>query len=105
MNLNEIQTKINKFTDEKGIKSNANIRILDLISEIGELSKEILKSTNYGEKKFTITDDYKSEIGDVFFSLLCLANETDVDLEDCLTKVIDKYEKRFESIGSVGSGK
>jgi NTP pyrophosphatase (non-canonical NTP hydrolase) len=65
MNLSDIQDKIKKFTKDKSINSRVDVRIIDLISEVGELSKEILKGTDYGNKQFSITKDWKSELGDV----------------------------------------
>ncbi|MEW9095594.1 MAG: MazG nucleotide pyrophosphohydrolase domain-containing protein [Clostridiaceae bacterium] len=105
MNLSDIQKKINKFTEDKLINSRVDVRIIDLASEVGELSKEVLKGTDYGNKQFNITKDWESELGDVLFSLICIANETSTNLEDCLNCVLDKYEKRFESKGDLSSGK
>ncbi|MDP4146536.1 MAG: MazG nucleotide pyrophosphohydrolase domain-containing protein [Bacillota bacterium] len=98
------QDQVSKFIKDKCINSKIDIRIIDLISEVGELSKEILKGTNYGNKQFEKTKDWESEIGDVFFSLICIANETDTNLEDCLNYVLKKYEKRFTDNGDLGSG-
>lgn len=104
MNLSDIQEKINKFTEDKLINSRVDVRIIDLVSEVGELSKEVLKGTDYGNKQFDITKDWKSELGDVLFSLICVANETNTNLEDCLNYALDKYEKRFADKGDLGSG-
>ncbi|MBU5485116.1 hypothetical protein KQI86_12300 [Clostridium sp. MSJ-11] len=104
MNLSDIQNKINKFTEDKLINSRVDVRIIDLTSEVGELSKEVLKGTDYGNKQFSITKNWKSELGDVLFSLICIANETNTNLEDCLNYALYKYEKRFESKGDLSSG-
>lgn len=105
MKLLDIQKKINNYTRDKNLNLDVKVRVIDLISEVGELSKEILKGTNYGAKEFEKTNDWESEIGDVFFSLICIANETGTNLEECLNHVIDKYEKRFISKGDLGSGR
>jgi len=105
MNLLEIQQLIKEFSEDKNINSSVDVRIIDLVSEVGELSKEVLKGTNYGNKDFEKTDEWNSEIGDVLFSLICIANETDTDLENCLMQVLDKYEKRFLEKGHLGSGR
>lgn len=96
---------VNEFTSSKNMNSSASIRIIDLASEVGELSKEVLKGTNYGSKNFKITEEWKGEIGDVLFSLICIANQTDTNLEDSLNYVLDKYEKRFTNKGDLGSGR
>ena len=79
-------------------------RVLDIQSELGELSKEILKASNYGTKQFVVNEDFEMEFGDVLYSLLSLAVETGVDAETCLKKVLDKYQKRIDEKKSMGSG-
>lgn len=105
MNLFEVQDLIKKFTEDKNINSPVGVRIIDLASEVGELSKEVLKGSNYGNKEFEKTGEWDSEIGDVLFSLICIANQTETNLENCLKCVLDKYEKRFANKGDLGSGR
>ncbi len=105
MNFHELQSIVRKFTEEKRLNSPLGARIMDLISEVGELSKEYLKATKYEKEEFEKSEEWDSEIGDVLFSLICIANETDANLEDCLKYVLDKYEKRFNSKGDIGSGR
>lgn len=52
MNLSEIQDIVDKFTKDRGMNSGIEVRMIDLASELGELSKEVLKGTNYGSKHF-----------------------------------------------------
>lgn len=59
MNLSDIKNKIKKFAKEKGISSEVYIRVIDLASEVGELSKEVLKGTNYG-KGVNLGDEFGS---------------------------------------------
>ncbi|AET67483.1 hypothetical protein Desor_1850 [Desulfosporosinus orientis DSM 765] len=70
MNLFEIQGLIKKFTKDKNMNSSVSVRIIDLTSEVGELSKEVLKGTNYGNKEFEKTEEWSSEIGDVKRTML-----------------------------------
>lgn len=105
MELQSIQKLVCDFTKEKGINTEVSVRALDLVSEVGELSKEILKGTNYGIEEFKVTEGFKSEVGDVLFALICLANEAKIDLEESLKAVIAKYEGRFASKGHLGSDK
>jgi NTP pyrophosphatase (non-canonical NTP hydrolase) len=105
MNLFEDQYLIRKFTEDKNISSSVGVRVIDLTSEVGELSKEVLKGTNYGNKEFEKTEEWDNEIGDVLFSLICVANQTETNLENCLKYVLDKYEKRFSNKGDLGSGR
>lgn len=103
MDIKEIQNKVRLFTDEKGLNIPLEVRMMDLVAEIGEMAKEILKQTNYGKKSFKGNEDWLGEMGDVFFSLICLANTTEIDLEEGINRVLDKYQKRFEDKGSIGS--
>ena len=44
------------------------------------------------------------ELGDVLFSLVCIANSAGVSLSNCLSGAIMKYEARFSEKGNIGSG-
>ncbi|MBU2036319.1 hypothetical protein KKC36_02635, partial [Patescibacteria group bacterium] len=46
--------------------------------------------------------EVKSELGDVLYSLITVANSLDIDLEEALDLVLEKYQKRLEK-GSAGS--
>ena len=96
--------KIVKEFNEKYMKGmSAENRMLDIVSEVGELSKEILKATDYGTKEFEVTEDLKLELGDALYSLLSFAHENGIDAEDAVKKVVDKYAKRFAKKGHIGS--
>lgn len=79
-------------------------RVLDLVSETGELSKEVLTASDYGEGDFAVTDDLVDEFGDVYYCLLSLAIELDIDPEAALEASIEKYRDRADERDSVGSG-
>lgn len=51
------------------MESPPEYRLLDAMSELGEVSKEILKGTDYGKKPLEYREEIKGEIGDVLFSL------------------------------------
>jgi len=97
------QKKVNKFIEENKIKTKVEFRVLDLLSEAGELSKEFLKATDYGKEEFIPTKDWKIELGDLYFCLLSLANSSQVDLDEVLKKVFEKYENRIEKTGKPSS--
>ena len=78
-------------------------RLLDVQSEIGELSKEYLKGSKYGTEKFIVTDDFKLEFGDVLYSILSLANEVSIDAKEALNNVLAKYQKRIDDNSNMGS--
>lgn len=103
MNLPEIQKLIKEFTAAKGLNQAVEIRVLDLVAEVGELAKEVLTGSEYGNRKFQKPKDWNEEIGDVLFALICVANQTEADLEACLRYVLAKYEKRFDARGTLSS--
>lgn len=100
--MKEIQERIKKFCKENDMESPAEHRVLDTMSELGEVAKEILKMSNYGRKPIKYREELKSELGDVLYSLITIANTFDIDLEDALRQVLEKYEKRLTK-GSAGS--
>lgn len=102
--MKDIQKEINDFTIKYNLGGSAEARFIDLSSEVGELGKEILEGTNYGEKAFSKTDNLESELGDVLFSLVLVANCVGVDLDIALKGVLKKYEARFDAKGHIGSG-
>ena len=100
--MREIQEKIKKFCKKNNMESPAEHRVLDTMSELGEVAKEILKMSNYGRKPIEYREELKSELGDVLYSLITIANTFDIDLEDALHQVLEKYKKRLKK-GSAGS--
>ena len=80
-------------------------RILDIESEVGELAKEYLKNSNYGTQEFVLTNSFKEEFGDVLYSMLSLADELNINSEECLDMVLAKLKMRMEKSNSMGSGR
>ena len=103
-----MQDKVIKFNNEKNchkVKMPITARIADVSSEFGELSKEVLKCTNYGTREFITTDAFVMEFGDVMYSLLSLAQETGINAEIALDIALEKYQGRIEKKGTMGSEK
>lgn len=91
-----LQKSVIAFIEKNKAETSVEFRLLDLVSEIGELSKEVLKGTDYGRTAYLKGEDGTLELRDVLFSLICLASTTGVDLEKALSMVLNKYGKRFE---------
>lgn len=100
--MNDIQNEVKIFCKENNMETSIEFRTLDLVSEVGELSKEILKSSNYGKDNVKLNENMKSEFGDVLFSLIASANILDINLEEELNSVLKKYSRRLQK-GSAGS--
>ena len=66
-----------------------------LMEEVGELSRLMVRK--YGEQSFKDSDKGKElsdEMADILWVLLCLANQTGVDLTDALQKNFEKKNRR-----------
>ena len=98
-----MQKLVEDFMDKHALYTNERIRYIDLVSEVGELGKEILKCTTYGKKEYEHSSDANGELGDCLFSLLALCCEMNVDAAEALRKALAKYETRFAQKGNIGS--
>ena len=98
--MNPLQHKVKVFVTETNLSCSLESRLLDLVSEVGELSKEMLEATHYGQQAFTPTAAFTDEYGDVLFALLCVANEAGVDVDAALAASLVKYTARLNASGS-----
>lgn len=91
------------FVDRAGIRCGVQARYTDLVSEVGELGKEVLRATDCGRRPFSANADAALETGDCLFSLLALCDEMGVDPSQALDRALSKYEGRLASKGGPGS--
>jgi NTP pyrophosphatase (non-canonical NTP hydrolase) len=101
-----MQQKVREFQQRHGLVSSPDVALLDLLSELGEVSKVLLKATDYGRHPFRrdAAADLDGELGDVLYSLASLANATGCDLASALDLALAKYERRLHEKGHAGSG-
>jgi NTP pyrophosphatase (non-canonical NTP hydrolase) len=100
-----LQGSVAAFVEEYGLEAPVYARTLDLVSEVGELAKEVLKATDYGRAPFEAPEGWSGELSDALFALICLANSTGVDLEAALNAALEKYRERLVFGGDAGSGR
>lgn len=91
------------FAQQHQLQHTAPVHALDLMSELGEVAKELLKATQYGEKPAQFRPTMAEELGDLLYSLCLLAEAVEVDLDTALQKTLAKYEQRRQNKGHVGS--
>ncbi|NBD36605.1 MAG: nucleotide pyrophosphohydrolase [Chloroflexi bacterium] len=103
MTLSQWQAEVARFVAAHDLAASETTRMLDFVSEVGELSKEILRGSDYGRAPVTLKATWPLELGDTLFALLCLANTTEVDLEQALAQAMEKYRARLEATGEAGS--
>ena len=97
MKIEEAQTKVDNYISQfkEGYFPPLS-NLARLMEEIGELSREINHLHGPKKKKSTENQENKvrEELGDIFFTLVVLANQLDVKLDEALKMVIDKYNGR-----------
>jgi len=98
------QKLVAEFVAKKNVNVDLQTRMLDLVAELGELSKEALKGTHYGRKAWRSTPNWSPELGEVFFSLICIANMTGVDLDLCLAQTMANYDAAAPSAARSAAG-
>lgn len=104
MNRPAFQETVDGFLVEHDLQAPVIHRLLDVASEVGELAREAVEATRYGREGFEPSEHWDEELGDLFFSLICLANASDVNLEEALDRVLEKYRGRIAMSGSPTSG-
>lgn len=100
-----MQDQVRKAIEQYGLSGGIEIRYIDLVSEIGELGKELLKGSDYGRKAGSAPEAGKEEMGDCLFSLLALCCEMKIDAVEALAAALRKYQGRYDAKGEIGSGR
>jgi NTP pyrophosphatase (non-canonical NTP hydrolase) len=94
--IKEAQAKIDQWIKTVGVKYFSELTNLGiLMEEVGELSRLLVRI--YGEQSFKETDKnskLSDEMADVLWVLICLANQTGVDLGEALQKNFEKKNLR-----------
>lgn len=98
----DLQRRVRAFMEQNPARD-VQVRHIDLTSEIGELGKEILKSTNYGQTAYAPSEAAKEEMGDCLFSLLALCCAMEIDAGAALDAALRKYALRLQRTGGMGS--
>jgi NTP pyrophosphatase (non-canonical NTP hydrolase) len=96
MTINEAQQKVDEWIKSTGVRYfNELTNMAILTEEVGEVARIIARK--YGEQSFKKSDetiDLADEFADVLFVLICLANQTGVNLTEALEKNLLKKETR-----------
>ena len=96
MELNILQKKVDDWIKKYGVRYfNELTNMAQLTEEVGEVARII--SRIYDEKsskKNEKINDFGEELADVLFVLICLANQTGIDLEKAFEEKLNKKTKR-----------
>ena len=96
MTIKEAQQKVDVWINSTGVRYfNELTNMAILTEEVGEMARIIARK--YGEQSFKKSDekyDLADEMADVLFVLICMANQTGIDLTEALEKNLLKKETR-----------
>ena len=96
LSLQAAQAQVDQWIQTIGVRYFSELtNLAQLVEEVGELARII--SRTYGEQSFKDSDqgrDLGDEMADVLFVLICLANQTGVDLSAALQKNLAKKTRR-----------
>ncbi len=96
MTIQEAQNLVDEWIKNVGVRYYSELTNMTILTEeVGELARIIART--YGEQSWKNGEkqgDLADEMADVLWVLLCLANQTGVDLTDALAKNISKKTLR-----------
>lgn len=96
MEIKKAQQIVDQWIKTTGVRYfNELTNTAILMEEVGEVAR--IMSRKYGEQSFKESDknvDLGDEMADVLFVLICLANQTGIDLTDALQKNLEKKNVR-----------
>jgi NTP pyrophosphatase (non-canonical NTP hydrolase) len=96
MTIQEAQETVDKWIKTYGVRYFSELTNMAVLTEeVGELAR--IMARTYGDQSFKddeLSKNLGDEMADVLWVLLCLANQTGVDLEDALKKNIEKKTLR-----------
>ena len=96
MKISEAQQTVDNWIKQYGVRYfNELTNMAMLTEEVGEVARIIAR--RYGEQSEKESDknkDLGDEMADVLFVLICLANQTGIDLEKALVKNLEKKTSR-----------
>ncbi len=96
MTITQLQEKTDNWIKEYGVRYfDEMTNTAMLMEEVGEVAR--IMARRYGEQSEKESDknkDLGEELADVLFVVVCLANQTGIDLEDAIAKNFAKKTKR-----------
>lgn len=96
MRIDEAQKEVDQWIKTVGVRYFNELTNLGiLMEEVGELSRLMVRK--YGEQSYKESDKHKEisdEMADILWVLICLANQTGVDLTEALRKNFEKKNVR-----------
>ncbi len=96
MTLKEAQDTVDQWINEHGVRYFSELTNMAMLTEeVGEMAR--LMARQYGDQSFKSSDRENAlddEMADVLFVLICLANQTGVNLTEALERNLEKKTER-----------
>ena len=96
MTIQQAQQQVDEWIKTTGVRYFSELTNMAILTEeVGELAR--IMARQYGDQSFKDSDKDRNmadEMADVLWVLLCLANQTGVDLADAMQKNFEKKTKR-----------
>lgn len=95
MTLEEAQKQVDQWIKQYGVRYFSELTNMAILTEeVGELAR--IMSRKYGDQSFKEgeKEDIGDELTDVLWVLLCIANQTGVDLTESFARNLEKKTKR-----------
>jgi NTP pyrophosphatase (non-canonical NTP hydrolase) len=96
MTIQQAQQQVDDWIKTTGVRYFSELTNMAILTEeVGELAR--IMARKYGDQSFKESDkdsNMADEMADVLWVLLCLANQTGIDLTDALQKNFEKKTKR-----------
>ncbi len=95
MEIKELQSRVDGWIREYGVRYFSELTNMAILTEeVGELARVIARK--YGEQSFKEGEmcNLADEMADVMWVLVCLANQTGVDLEEAMARNFEKKTSR-----------
>lgn len=96
MTIKQAQEKVDKWINTTGVRYFSKLTNMAILTEeVGEVAR--IMSRKYGDQSFKESEkdiDLADEFADVLFVLICLANQTGVDLTEAFKSNMEKKSKR-----------
>jgi NTP pyrophosphatase (non-canonical NTP hydrolase) len=96
MTLKNAQNKVDQWIGQFGVRYFSVLTNMAILTEeVGEVARIVAR--NYGDQSEKLSEkenDLGDELADVLFVILCLANQTHIDLEQAFKKNLEKKSTR-----------
>lgn len=96
MTIKEAQETVDQWIKDYGVRYFSELTNMAMLTEeVGEVARIIARQ--YGEQSFKASDKDKNladELADVLFVVICLANQTGIDLTEAMQRNLEKKTQR-----------